>query len=101
MKSHLISGIVLFLGGILSAVAARQLVPPTRMGIAIIAVPALVLTSVGLLRFGFYLLERMQQPRWSQAGVRARRWRRRGSVLVARAEHLVAHAYGGGEVDDG
>ena len=59
MNSNLVTGVLLFLGGIVWAVVARHYFVLTRATVPIIALPALVLTAAGLLRCGMYFLERL------------------------------------------
>jgi hypothetical protein len=63
MKFDLVSGVLFVLGGLLWAVVARQFVPFTRIGVAIVAMPALVLTAVGVIRLGLYLIDKLQKQR--------------------------------------
>ena len=63
MKSDLFSGVPFFVGGLLWAVVARRFVPFTRIGIAIIAMPALVFIALGIIRCGLYLIYKLQKQR--------------------------------------
>lgn len=59
MNSDLVSGVLLFIGGIVWAAVARHYFVLTRASVLIIALPALVLTAAGLLRCGMYFLGRL------------------------------------------
>ena len=61
MNADLVSGVLLFLAGILWAVVARHFVPLTRVGVLIVAVPSLVLAAMGVLRCGLYLMDRLRK----------------------------------------
>jgi hypothetical protein len=61
MNGDLVSGVLLILAGILWAVVARHFVPLTRVGVLIVAVPSLMLTAMGVLRYGFYLMDRLRR----------------------------------------
>jgi len=56
MKSDLLTGVLFFLAGLLWAVVARHYVRFNRIGVVIIAVPALVLIAVGVIRCVLYLI---------------------------------------------
>ena len=63
MKSDLLTGVLFFLAGLLWAVVARHYVRFNRIGVVIIAVPALVLIAVGVIRCVLYLICRLQKVR--------------------------------------
>jgi len=63
MKSDLLTGVLFFLAVLLWAVVARHYVRFNRIGVVIIAVPALVLIAVGVIRCVLYLIYRLQKVR--------------------------------------
>ena len=63
LKSDLFTGALFFLGGLLWAVVTRWFVPFTRIGVVIIAVPALLLTALGVIHYGLYLTGKLQKRR--------------------------------------